>query len=205
MEWLLGSGEMRVEGRDAVDQRPVRARVLEQRDRVPFHPHPPGEYRGRGECLSRQDLAPERKRSPQREARVGMRRARDEPGAEAASAFQLQQEMSASLERAARVEGEKDVAVEPDSPRRGGVSIFARSVDRSLEGPRPFGGSELERHQSPAGAPAGCFAFPALRGAGNGTNPGFRIESGSYFRLSAQNGSHWSPKCARHRSSLQSM
>src|SRR5213594_4053534 len=76
MTLLLVSWKTSVERRDGVDQRAMGARVLEQRDRVSLDAHLPGEDRGCGEGLPGEDLAPERERGAEREARVGMRRPR---------------------------------------------------------------------------------------------------------------------------------
>ena len=156
------------------------ARVLEQRDRVSLDAHLPGEDRGCGEGLPGEDLAPERERGAEREARVGMRRPRDELGAGAPPAFESHEEIETSVKQASGVEGEEDVPIEPHPPLGARVPVFARGVDRAGERARPFGCAELERHQSAAGAAAArAFGFRVAPFAGNGTKPGFRMESGS--------------------------
>src|SRR6267154_2973581 len=80
---LLGSWKPRVQRRHAVDQRTVGPGVLQQGDGVSLDPHPSREDGGRGEHLAGENLAPDRKRSPQGEAGVRMRGPGDEldPGA----------------------------------------------------------------------------------------------------------------------------
>src|SRR5467141_3167517 len=111
MAFLLGSWKASVERRDAVDQRAVRAGVLQKRDRVSFDAHLPGQDRGGGEGLSGEYLAPERERCAQREARVGVRWTGYELGARTPAAIEPHEEVEAPRERPAGVESEEDVAV----------------------------------------------------------------------------------------------